>query len=302
MFQSKISIIYIILFLVKTNCFASVNHIDENNMKQGHWVYTNLVKKLPNYKLNQIVEEGAYKNDKKTGKWLLYFENDKIKHILTFTENRPNGYAVFYYKNGKKREEGIWKNNKWVGEYKYYYENGNIRNQWSYNKEGARTGIQKYFFENGQLMIEGEWVDGKKAGTVTEYYEDGSIKSERVFRNGKIDLVATTNYHPKEKLGKVTVIKKNENRKKGIEIELLENSISFEVPESRTVSKDISPWNGTGDHKFFNKKGQVVREGFFVKGYLMDGNVFLYDSEGSKTKTTIFNAGRVVKEINHSKK
>ena len=27
-------------------------------MKQGHWVYTNKIKKLPNYNENQVVEEG----------------------------------------------------------------------------------------------------------------------------------------------------------------------------------------------------------------------------------------------------
>jgi antitoxin component YwqK of YwqJK toxin-antitoxin module len=296
MFQRKKLVVSIVLFLflfgIKTVSFASVNHIDENNMKQGHWVFTNRLKNLPNYKMNQIVEEGGYKNDKKTGKWLLYFENDKVKHILTYIENRPDGYAIFYYKNGKKREEGVWKNNKWVGEYKYYYNNGNIRNQWTYNKEGARTGVQKYFFENGQLMIEGDWVNGKKAGTVTEYYEDGSIKSERVFINGKIDLLATTNYYPREKLG-VSTIKEYQKT------ELLENPSSLKGLDLKVASNSVSPWSGTGDKKFFNKNGQIIREGFFVKGYLMDGSVFLYDSKGNKTRTTIFTSGKVVKEITH---
>ena len=53
---------------------------------------------------------------------MFYYNNDKVKHILTFSNNRPDGYAIFYYKNGQKREEGVWKNNKWVGDYKYYYE------------------------------------------------------------------------------------------------------------------------------------------------------------------------------------
>ena len=48
----------------------TLNKIDENNMKQGHWVYTNKMKNLPNYKEDQVVEEGDYDNDKKIGKWM----------------------------------------------------------------------------------------------------------------------------------------------------------------------------------------------------------------------------------------
>ena len=37
-------------------------------------------------------------------------------------------------------------------------------------------------------------------------------------------------------------------------------------------------------------------------GYLMDGNVYMYTAEGRKFRTTVYNGGRVVKEINHEKK
>ena len=93
----------------------TLNYVDENNLKQGYWVYTNKSKKLPDYRENQVVEEGYYKDDKKSGKWTFYYNNDKVKQILTYTNNRPEGYSVFYYKNGNKREEGVWKGNKWVG-------------------------------------------------------------------------------------------------------------------------------------------------------------------------------------------
>jgi len=293
--------VFSFLFGKYSPVFASTNHVDENNLKQGHRIYTNKIKKLPNYKESQIVEEGDYINNKKTGKWLFYHANDKVKHILTYTDNRPDGYAIFYYQNGKKREEGIWKNNKWVGDYKYYYKNGNIRNEWKYNSNGQRTGFQKYYFENGQLMIEGEWVNGKEAGIITEYHQDGSVKSERVFMNGKINLAATNNYKPQEKQGKVTVKKVqtplvliNDNESKS-------DTASYFKTDSNPIKKNTSPWNGTGDHQFFNKNGQVVREGYFVKGYLMDGSIYLYNRSGIKAKTTTYMGGRVVKEVQHKK-
>lgn len=269
------------------------NEVDENNMKQGHWVYTNKMKNLPNYKEEQVVEEGDYYDDKKTGKWFFYFNNDKVKHVLTYKENRPDGFAIFYYKNGNKREEGTWKNNKWIGDYKYYYKNGNIRNDWSYNQTGQRTGVQKYYYENGQLMIEGSWVNGKEAGTIVEYHEDGSVKSERNYMNGKIDVAATKVFKPQEKAGKVTI------KKVPVVAKVKDVSAVGETPVPKKVT---APWNGTGERKFFNKKGQVIRAGYFEKGYLIDGNVYMYTTDGKKFRTTVYKSGRVMKEINHQKK
>jgi antitoxin component YwqK of YwqJK toxin-antitoxin module len=300
MYWAKFKILYVISFVLLLNkgAFAvdTINRIDENNMKQGHWVYTNKMKNLPNYRDDQVVEEGNYSDDKKTGKWMFYYNNDKVKHILTYTNNRPEGYAVFYYKNGNKREEGTWKNNKWVGDYKYYYKNGNIRNEWSYNQNGQRTGTQKYYYENGQLMIEGVWENGKEAGLITEYHEDGSVKSERKFLNGKIDIAATKNYKPQEKEGKVTIAKKEKLEEQPKE------AISKTVTIRKAEAAKESPWNGTGDRQFLNKKGQVVREGYFENGYLMDGKVYMYTAEGKKFRTTVYKGGRKVKEINHLKK
>ena len=152
-------------------------------------------------------------------------------------------------------------------------------------------------------MIEGDWVNGKEAGTITEYHEDGSVKSERVFNNGKIDMVATKNYKPQQKAGKVTV-KKTETTPTVV----ASAAAKKEEPKvaiatvKKPVKKDNTPWNGTGTRQFFNKKGQVIREGYFEKGYLMDGKVYMYTADGKKFRTTEYKGGRVVKEINHKKK
>jgi antitoxin component YwqK of YwqJK toxin-antitoxin module len=200
---------------------------------------------------------------------------------------------VFYYKNGKKREEGTWKNNRWTGDYKYYYENGNIRNEWKYNNSGKRTGVQKYYHENGQLMIEGKWNNGQEAGTIVEYYDDGSVKSERVFNNGKINKAITKNFKPKEKAGKVTVRKV----KKYVAPEVVAKE--KKIVKKEAVAKTEAPWNGTGTKSFLNKRGQVVRKGYFEKGYLMNGEVYMYTADGKKFRTTVYKDGRVIKVENH---
>ncbi len=298
--KSKKLIIFILFscFLgsLEASSIDTINHVDENNMKQGFWVYTNKTKNLPGYKENQVVEEGSYIDNKRTGKWVFYYNNNNIKQVLNYKNNRPNGHAVFYYENGNKKEEGTWMNNKWVGSYTYYYESGRIKNDWSYNQNGQRTGIQKYYYENGQLMIEGEWLNGNESGTITEYYEDGFVKTERNFNNGSIDFSKIKKYEPNERIGKVTVRYSGKEKQEPIDV----NSpvLVKQVP----LEKEIVPWSGTGERQFFNKSGLVLREGYFENGYLVTGNSYLYNSKGEKRQTTTYKDGKIVKETVHKTK
>jgi antitoxin component YwqK of YwqJK toxin-antitoxin module len=163
---------------------SQFNFIDQNGLKQGHWIYTNAEKQLPGYRDDQLVEEGYFKDNLRVGVWKKYYENGNLEFELTFVGNRPSGYAIFYYTNGKVSEEGVWKNNRWVGEYKYYHENGKLKYEWKYNASGKREGVQKYFYENGQLMIIGSWNEGKEAWELKEFFSNGDIKAVKYFNTG----------------------------------------------------------------------------------------------------------------------
>ena len=166
----------------------TVNIIDANNLKQGQWVILGIDIKKAGYKRDQLVESGIYKDDKKNGKWIEYYENGNIRSEVTYLNGEPNGYAKLYYDSGTPSEEGIWQNYHWVGNYRAYYENGNLRYYFHINKKGQRTQGQIYFYEDGTERMEGEWENGQENGTVTEYYENGDKKSERIFTpGGKID-------------------------------------------------------------------------------------------------------------------
>lgn len=293
MFLRKINLLVIFFFaaLISNGQGDTVNFVDNNNLKQGHWVITNEVKNLPGYAPTQVVEEGEFKDNRKYGKWYYYFSNDKVKQILTYNNNRPNGYAVFYYKNGNKREEGIWKNNRWVGEYKYYYENGNLKNHWNYNENGQRTGVQKYFHENGNLMIEGEWQNGKESGYIKEFYENGEKKSERYFNDGKLEPEKTMNFEPKPE-------------KKTVEDTAAADTKSTTDEKEITIKKadqsnEQAPFDGNGYYELRNKSGQIVRKGEFENGYLINGEVYQYTSDGKIFRTTYYKEGRVIKINNH---
>ncbi len=266
------------IFLININNVAqnfkilngdTINRIDNNNLKQGLWISFN-------EDTGKKIDEGIYKNGKKSGIWKKYYKSGTIKSEITYLNNIPTGYAKFYYANGNVSEEGIWKINKWTGNYKYYFENGKLSYDWNYNSSGKRTGDQKYYHENGNLMIEGDWANGKEAGALKEYYVDGSLKSEKSFADGKLDETSVKHYKKQETKAIVT------KKEKSIE--------------------SVKLFTGNGYYKLNNKNKKVDREGEFLNGRLVDGKRYFYNSNGELIKTSIYKNGKLIRNIDNLKK
>src|ERR1700748_41354 len=74
----------------------TTNFTDDAGKKQGKWVILGKDAHKPDYKDDQKVEEGRYVDSKKTGIWKEYYPNTNIKSVITYENNRPNGYAKMY--------------------------------------------------------------------------------------------------------------------------------------------------------------------------------------------------------------
>ncbi len=291
---------------------SKTNYIDENGLKQGHWIYTNAEKHLPGYRDDQLVEDGFFKDNLRVGIWKKYYENGNLEFELTYMGNRPSGYAVFYYRNGKVSEEGVWKNNRWVGEYKYYHENGKLKYEWKYNASGKREGVQKYYYENGQLMIIGSWNEGKEAGELKTYYSNGALKSEKFFNNGDILPDSTKTYPTPPNLVETEEVvmddkkddektdntSKQEEKKDSAVISPKDTTIAIQ-PLQTNEQHPVGFFDGNGYYKLSDKNGRVSREGDFKKGFLMNGKVYRYNAEGTLEKTIVYKNGKVVEEIDN---
>ena len=247
----------------------SLNIRDASNQKQGWWKVLNNDGKYKGYDSNQLVEEGEYLNNKKTGVWTKYYPNGNKKHELTFANNIANGYAKIYYRSGQLQEEGIWKLNKWQGQYKYYYENGSMKYDWDYNASGKREGQQKYFHENGVLQYLGDWKGGKEAGELVEYYEDGSIKAKRYFDGGNVIAEKTVNL--------VSGKEFDDNVKK---------YSGKPVPKQVARGQFVDGYN-----KLMNPDGTVSKEGIFKDKRLIDGKVYVYEN-GQVVQTIVYEDGK----------
>lgn len=258
----------------------TINYVDANNLKQGLWKIFNHMKNLPGYRPDQVVEEGYYKDSRKTGIWKRYYPNGNIKDEIEYINNRTGGYYKIYYENGQLQEEGYWKNNRNVGTFKRYYENGNLAQEFNFNESGKREGVQKYYYENGQLMIEGEWQDGKEAGVVKEYYENGELKAEKYFNNGQIDPEKTKTYEPK----KPVVAEKKEEKE----------PVANVVVKKEEEKPNIGAFDGNGYAKLYNLNKQISKDGYFKNYKLIDGKWYKYDENGILIKIEIYKNGRYV--------
>lgn len=88
------------------------------------------------YQSGKIFIEGALNNERRTGKWVAWYENDII-------------WSVGYYKEGLKS-----------GASNVYYENGQIRYTKNYEQDVAE-GLWEFFDEEGTLLNKVMYENGK---------------------------------------------------------------------------------------------------------------------------------------------
>ncbi|MBK7311017.1 MAG: hypothetical protein IPI93_09545 [Sphingobacteriaceae bacterium] len=92
-------------FELLPNSKDTINFIDQVGKKQGKWVLMGKHKPGNCFKPEQKAEEGAYKENRKVGKWNEFYCNGNKKNDLTFQNGRPDGYAIMYYENGNKKKK-----------------------------------------------------------------------------------------------------------------------------------------------------------------------------------------------------
>lgn len=256
----------------------TINLIDYTGKKQGRWIVFGKSKPNTCYAATSKVEEGKYADNKKAGIWKEFYCNGNMKNKITYTNGRPDGYAIMYHESGKISEEGMWKISKWVGDYKLYYENGQVQQEFKFNATGKREGPQKYFYENGQVMIEGSWAAGKEAGTIKEYHENGDIKAEKKYDNGAVDIASIKTFEPKKPI---------------VKVDKPDNSKVLVVKKEETIldPKQKGPMVLNGNHVLYNKSKQKSKDGFFKDNRLMEGKNYIYDENGILKRIEIYKNG-----------
>jgi len=266
-----------------------INKVDENNLKQGPWIYFGRMKKRPGYGDDSKIEEGEFKDNRKLGIWISYFPDGQVKSEITFQSNRPKGPYKVYYPNGVLQEEGSWQSNRNVGTFKRFHENGKLQQSFNFNASGKREGRQEYYHENGQLMIEGDWNGGKEGGELKEYYANGELRSVKHFNDGSIDAAKTKTFEPQKTIAAVESTPTIEPPK--------DEPIKRTVVVNKAQQKpNVGYFDGNGSHTLYNKNKQISQKGIFKKGKLMDGKWYRYDDNGLLSNIEIYKNGVYVGE------
>jgi antitoxin component YwqK of YwqJK toxin-antitoxin module len=256
----------------------TINMIDFKGMKQSHWIVFGRSKSDTCYALTSKVEEGSYQDNRKKGIWSGYFCSGNINRKITFTNGRPDGYAIIYYEDGKTAEEGTWKGNKWTGPFKNYYANGQVKNEFAFSTAGKREGVQKYYYEDGTKQIEGNWQAGKESGVITEYHPDGSIKKTMNYENGNADLLSMKEF----------------KAKKDVAVKSDPVSTKTAVASAKELTNDnkspkVNVLNGF--HLLYNTSRQKTKEGTFKENRLMEGKNYVYDENGILLTIEVYKNG-----------
>ena len=262
----------------------TTNLIDINGKKQGKWILYGKHKPGTCYAPTAKVEEGKYLDNRKTGIWVEYYCNSNMKNKLTFTNGRPDGYAIMYNENGKISEEGNWKMNRWVGNYKLYYDNGQVQHEFVFNAGGKREGAQKYYYDNGQVAIEGNFQNGKESGVIKEFHENGDIKAEKNYADGNVDVESIKTYEPKKPIAK----------KSDIPAENAPKLVVAKDEAPNEAVKKAGPMILNGEHTLYNKNKQITKDGIFKDNNFIEGKAYFYNENGILTRVAVYRNGMYV--------
>lgn len=259
----------------------SINQVDENNRKQGHWVIKAEAGKPNDYKTGSIYTEGEYENGRKTGLWDVYYPNGKLKSKITYENSRPRGPYILYYENGNIEEEGNWERTKNTNSFKRYHPNGKISQDFTFTETGKRSGKQTYYYDNGKVQLEGSWDEGKKSGEMKEYYENGDLRAVKQFNNGDLNTSTLEEYAPKTPQ-KDDLEKQNAEGKN-----IVVKADSKEKPNQGGFS-------GNGYKKLYNINLQIAKDGIFRNFRLIDGKSYEYDENGLLLQIRVFKNGKYI--------
>jgi antitoxin component YwqK of YwqJK toxin-antitoxin module len=252
----------------------NTNKRDEAGLKQGYWIFYGKDMPEKGYPETGKVEEGNFKDDKKTGEWIMYHKDGITPRTKGFFENgRPKGAYVKYYETGVVMEEGTYANGKQSGSFVRYYENGNKAQEKTFNVEGKEEGKVVLYHENGQPEFVYNKANGVTTGAATRYYEDGSVKEEIVY-SATGEVTSTVQKDPPAGINTTNT-----------------TSGSGGPSGAGGVTKDGKKFQSDGYNKVYNKDDELWMDGQFKSGKLWDGKLYKYDSDGILLKIEIWKSG-----------
>lgn len=251
------------------------NKKDNEGKKQGKWIYFGKDRPSEGYPEEGKIEEGAYKDDRKEGTWIKYY-NDGVTPKLkgSYKNNRPEGPYVKINPKGVVIEKGVFVKGKYQDSLIRYHANGEVEYKGFYNEKGNEEGKVKFFYPNGQVEFEYTSDNGVTKGKATRYYENGDVK-EVIYYNSEGSVERS---EQKEMVSPAVKVTNPEASKEK----------APKITQPRTKGAKFQP---NGYNKVYNDNDEIWQDGEFRNSQLWNGKVYEYDRDGILLKVRVFKEG-----------
>jgi len=176
----KITLIIILAFATNLNA-QMVNQKNSNGEKEGKWV-----KYFDN---NKVKYEGQFQFGKPYGKFVYYYKKGGIKAVSEFSDDGIIADNITYYKNGNILAEGKFINQKKDSIWKYYLdrESNPLVSTETYIAGILDGESITYYVDSGEPTEIIIYKNGKKEGKLLKYFPDGTLMTESYYKNGLPD-------------------------------------------------------------------------------------------------------------------
>ncbi|MFV0266127.1 MAG: toxin-antitoxin system YwqK family antitoxin [Draconibacterium sp.] len=202
--------------------FSQINQTDANGLRQGLWKKTQpngrpvyegpfkdgkpvgewkryhpggQVKALIEYRgdtahtqlfdvWRKKLAEGDFLNEKKTGVWSVFKENQKVADE-EYRNGVKDGVSHRYYDTGEVMEESYWENDVQEGDYQVFFKTGEPYMQCKM-QNNMRNGLFLVYFENGQQEVVGAYKNNLRHDEWKYYDEDGKYQYSLFYNEGQI--------------------------------------------------------------------------------------------------------------------
>ncbi len=231
-----------------------INFTDNEGKKQGLWRYTGAMKPLEaGYDSTSIIQECMYRHNRKHGYCLDYYPNGKLKSLITYKYNRPNGYYAKFDTLSDIIEEGIWRGYKY--DHFRQFKNGCVVQE----KIWTKTSKKIWFFETA--------CDSNRYGRIerVEFIENTNISESSscnfgLSRRDDLRKVDTSKY---------VLTKRNKEVRKHLQLD-------FDINEPSELKMHLEiPISGY--YRIYNMNGEIKLDGLFENNDLINGKHYLYD-------------------------
>ena len=139
--------------------------------------------KAVKYSASDILEETGYVlNDRKTGTWITYYPNGRIRFLKNYAAGELDGVDLALNNRGQIESKTSYRNGALEG-VTATYRFGRPQEEYMYTG-GRLNGISRKYYMNGKLREEISYRNDQIDGFYRYYGEDGVKTMEYVYKDG----------------------------------------------------------------------------------------------------------------------